>query len=580
VCVAVDDQGNVVTSSNPTGGAGAWSVTNVLVSTPLTSVSCPSVSLCVGVGGGIVTSTNPTGGEKAWTPALSPDNNLLTGVSCPSPNLCVAVDNRGNVVTSTDPTAGTNAWTTTDVDGTNYLQAISCPSAELCVAVDYQGNVVTSTNPTGTSAAWSTANIASVPLNGVSCASPSLCVAVDYIRGQAQALISTNPGGAAPWAPTDVDTQDLLAISCAPTSLCVAVGSVGQAVVGVLRTTSTTLSCTPTSVTVDSGSTCAATVTDATGGTASTPTGTVSFSSDSSGSFSNSSSCMLSAGSCRVTYIPTAVGSGSHKITASYGGDGTHLASSDNNTLTVVKRATRTNLACATGSVSVAKPATCTATVSDTDGGTASTPTGTVRFASDGTGVISGGGACALAAGACQVTYTPTAVGSGTHQITASYSGDASHAASQGKLALSVSAAATIPPPTLTVFSSKVSGQTVFVGVACAASPCSGDAVLRVRETLHAGKLIALESRQRAVGVSHQSVVIGAQAFTLPAGQTRNLSVPLNPIGRQLLKRFGTLPVMLIVTQSAVTNATTTIKRLTITQHKNHPKKHSIRATL
>jgi hypothetical protein len=54
----VDLSGNVVTSSNPTGVAAAWTVTNV--GFVLSGVSCPSSSLCVAVdrGGNVVTGTN------------------------------------------------------------------------------------------------------------------------------------------------------------------------------------------------------------------------------------------------------------------------------------------------------------------------------------------------------------------------------------------------------------------------------------------------------------------------------------------------------------------------------------------
>ncbi|MHB1930279.1 MAG: hypothetical protein ACYCUG_12815, partial [Acidimicrobiales bacterium] len=86
-----------------------------------TGISCPSVSLCVAVdvNGNVVTSTNPTGGVSAWTAANVDPGNTLSGVSCPSASLCVAVDGSGNVVSSTNPTGGASAWTAANVDGTN-----------------------------------------------------------------------------------------------------------------------------------------------------------------------------------------------------------------------------------------------------------------------------------------------------------------------------------------------------------------------------------------------------------------------------------------------------------------------------
>src|SRR5450759_3512373 len=127
----------------------------------LAGVSCPTSGLCVAVdwSGNVVTSSNPTGGAAAWTVTNVDGTNILTGVSCPSSGLCVAVDLGGNVVTSSNPTGGAAAWTVTHVDASNSfnctvpgycsLYGVSCPSSGLCVAVDSGGNVVTSSNPTG-----------------------------------------------------------------------------------------------------------------------------------------------------------------------------------------------------------------------------------------------------------------------------------------------------------------------------------------------------------------------------------------------------------------------------------------------
>src|ERR1019366_9950291 len=62
--------------------------------TPLGGPSCPSSGLCVAVDnrGNLVTSSNPTGGAAAWTVTDVDGSNGLDGVSCPSSGLCVAVD--------------------------------------------------------------------------------------------------------------------------------------------------------------------------------------------------------------------------------------------------------------------------------------------------------------------------------------------------------------------------------------------------------------------------------------------------------------------------------------------------------
>jgi hypothetical protein len=97
--------------------------------------------------------------------------------------------------------------------------------------------------------------------------------------------------------------------------------------------TTTSVTCAPGTVVVSGPTACTATVTDTTG--QATPTGTVAFSSDTSGgAFSPAASCTLSpAGttgqaSCPVTYTPSTVGSGTQAITASYGGDSDFTGSS------------------------------------------------------------------------------------------------------------------------------------------------------------------------------------------------------------------------------------------------------------
>src|SRR5438876_3775018 len=83
------------------------------------------------------------------------------------------------------------------------------------------------------------------------------------------------------------------------------------------RATATSVSCTPPSVAVDSSTACTATVTNGSG--ANIPTGTVSWTSDGTGTFSAASCSLDASGKCTVNYTPTAVGTGTHKITGSYG---------------------------------------------------------------------------------------------------------------------------------------------------------------------------------------------------------------------------------------------------------------------
>jgi Fibronectin type III domain len=104
--------------------------------------------------------------------------------------------------------------------------------------------------------------------------------------------------------------------------------------------TSSAVSCSPTEVVVGQPTTCTATVTD-TGNGQSTPTGTVRFGANPTGSGSfSANSCMLHAGTgatarCAVSYTPSRRGTGSLTIAAGYAGDSTHQSSSDHAELTI-----------------------------------------------------------------------------------------------------------------------------------------------------------------------------------------------------------------------------------------------------
>src|SRR5206468_3034404 len=203
-------------------------------------------------------------------------------------------------------------------------------------------------------------------------------------------------------------------------------------VTAMLRSSGTSVDCVPPSVPVDGSTTCTATVSDTTGTGASTPTGTVSWTSDGAGTFSAASCTLDATGKCSVSYTPTAVGTGTHKITGSYGGDPKHATSSGSFNEAVATRTSGTSVDCVPPSVPVDGSTTCTATMSETTGTGASTPTGTVSWTSDGAGTFSAASCTLDATGKCSVSYAPTAVGTGTHKITGSYGGDPKHATSSG----------------------------------------------------------------------------------------------------------------------------------------------------
>jgi WD40-like Beta Propeller Repeat len=84
LCVAVGGDGTIDTSTDP--AAGSWTATTLGGPELLTSISCPTTTFCIAGGGGngdAYISTNPTGGAGAWTRVLAdPIDCSLTPTAC------------------------------------------------------------------------------------------------------------------------------------------------------------------------------------------------------------------------------------------------------------------------------------------------------------------------------------------------------------------------------------------------------------------------------------------------------------------------------------------------------------------
>jgi hypothetical protein len=176
--------------------------------------------------------------------------------------------------------------------------------------------------------------------------------------------------------------------------------------------------------------TCTATVSDAGGAGATVPGGTdaIAWTTTASGAFT-SSRCAISdadaTATCSVAYTPAGGSAGTHRIGATYPGDGVHAAASADVELVVDRRRSATSVAC--GSTASSGSATCTASVADVETGDAIAPSGEVAFAIAGGGAL---GSCSLAASSrsnssCSFDYTPS--GAGDVSLTAEYTGDPNH---------------------------------------------------------------------------------------------------------------------------------------------------------
>jgi hypothetical protein len=240
LCVTIDNQGNVLTSTDP--AHGAWTITASPPGIAAVGVlSCPTTSFCAGTTQtGVYTSTNPTGGSAAWTftPLTSPVPGQLSWlgqVSCASASFCALTfdvvapptQQSGEVLVSTNPTGGRGAWTAS-YSSPQPIDDLSCPSTSLCVATDANGDVITSTDPTDTQPTWSSASLG-LEESSLTCRSNTLCLISNHSFDDTSDVIyaSTNPtAGAGAWAPVLTGTDLILTQpSCAPASVCVVLGT-------------------------------------------------------------------------------------------------------------------------------------------------------------------------------------------------------------------------------------------------------------------------------------------------------------------------------------------------------------------
>ena len=230
LCAAVDQAGEIITTTDPSDGASAWTSVAVEAQGWLTAVSCSSNSFCA-VGdslGNVFTSTNPSGGAGAWTKAKV-DGSAIESISCSSADFCVAGLDKGNVAISTNPAGVAGAWSIVHVDGPEErgILDVSCPSSDLCVAGSAEGRIITSTDPTGGEGAWTVSQVApaGAVIGDVSCPSERLCVASDDLG---EILSSTSPGaGAGAWSAARVEGSGNGYVSCPTAVFCALTGHRG-----------------------------------------------------------------------------------------------------------------------------------------------------------------------------------------------------------------------------------------------------------------------------------------------------------------------------------------------------------------
>jgi hypothetical protein len=256
------------------------------------------------------------------------------------------------------------------------------------------------------------------------------------------------------------------------------------------RATTTEVSCAP--AVVGEPTTCTALVREVHGAPPGEPGGVdaVTWSSDGAGSFS-ATACTPAGGdgtaSCSVGYVPASADA--QEVTASYGGDGSHLVSAGSATLAVSRRSSSTSVACTPAALIAGATTVCTATVRDAVGTAEVTPGGSVTWSSSSTGAFSSA-SCALdgagATASCSVSYLAAATGE--HLVGAVYQGDPFHDGSDTADAPAAVVVSPDRPPTVSI-TFPTDGASVAKGKTTVVTATASDdvAVVSVAFTVNSG---------------------------------------------------------------------------------------------
>jgi hypothetical protein len=237
--------GNLVVSTDPTGGTAAWTAAPGNVS--FNSVSCPSASLCVGGEGGHIQTSATPATASSWVDKTVAGSDSLSGLACPAASLCVAGDTSGNLLVSSHPTGG--AWKQTAFQhaiGSSQgnqnagIYGLQCVTRTLCLVLvtggqppaspGQGGGVLYAVNPMRIPRSLHRLAIriphnrdSLPPMDAINCPTRSRCVVFTELGSL---LASSTPAKAATWKP--VKRSPLWGASCASAATCIAAGAPGR----------------------------------------------------------------------------------------------------------------------------------------------------------------------------------------------------------------------------------------------------------------------------------------------------------------------------------------------------------------
>lgn len=225
ICAAIDSHGDVLTSTDPSGGPSAWRGTRIAPGQNLDAVSCANRRLCVVVdaAGSVYSSSDPAAGGATWHGVSVDEGASLRAIACPTRHLCLAVDSAGRLLTTTRPTRGMNGWRRFVLGDGRSLTAVACQSASRCV-VGGDGVIFVSTDPAGGRASWRRMGLKGDPaISSVACPSRRLCILASSTGGL---ILSRNPWARRPrWhreRTTDAE-MNLRRVACASADLCIGI---------------------------------------------------------------------------------------------------------------------------------------------------------------------------------------------------------------------------------------------------------------------------------------------------------------------------------------------------------------------
>jgi YVTN family beta-propeller protein len=233
-------------------------------------------------------------------------------------------------------------------------------------------------------------------------------------------------------------------------------------------------------------------------GSGATPTGTVTFK---DGATTLCSAVALASGTATCT--TSALAAGSHTISANYSGDSSYGAAAGSIPQTVNKVAASVGVGTTPNPSMPGQSVTITATVSGANG----TATGTVTFKDGATTLCS---AVALASGAA--SCTTSSLSSGSHSLTAAYSGNATYNTASGTATQEVGVASSSVALTSSLNPSRVSQSVTFTATVSATGATPTGTVTFLDGTTALCSAVALSSG--TASCSTPSLAAGSHTIT------------------------------------------------------------------